>query len=100
MGAKMAWYECETTEDLAAVDLDEKALKDRAEPAQRVLTAGTLIFSLAFCTLVFWAGWKEASLFEKCSSTNEVRCSGPGTGNIGKLRTTLTGTPADQSPRL
>jgi hypothetical protein len=67
----------------------------RAKPAR--LMAGTLIVSVAFCTLVFWAGWKEAALIEKCGLQNAVHCSpaaarnagaGPPANQIGKFRTT------------
>jgi hypothetical protein len=52
---------------LQVLDPDEKALIEKAEPEkQRLLTIGLLIFSLAFCALVFQAGWKEVLAYEKC----------------------------------
>jgi hypothetical protein len=49
------------------LDPDEKALIEKGEPEkQRLLSIGLLIFSLAFCALVFQAGWKEVLASEKC----------------------------------
>lgn len=76
---------------------DERVSMGQDEPSQPFLMAGTLIVSVAFCTLVFWAGWKEAALIEKCGLQNAVHCSpaaarnagaGPPANQIGKFRTT------------
>jgi hypothetical protein len=56
---------------LRIFDPTEKALMENSEPEkQRVLTIGLLIFSLAFCALVFQAGWKEVLAYEKCGAAN------------------------------
>ncbi len=34
---------------------------------QRRLTLGTLVASLAFCALVFHAGWREIAALKKCA---------------------------------
>jgi len=65
----------ERTEAFAPVDVAEKALRDEGISGERVLTVGTLIFSIAFCTLFFWAGWKEVSLIEGCGWNNKAHCS-------------------------
>ena len=39
---------------------------------QPSVTVGMLIFSLGFCALVFWAGWKEISADEKVWSERRV----------------------------
>jgi hypothetical protein len=54
-------------DSLQILDPDEKALIEKGEPyKQHLLTIGLLIFSLAFCALVFQAGWKEVLAYEKC----------------------------------
>lgn len=59
----------------ANVDPYERTLIDRNEPAkQRLLTVGMLIFSLAFCALVFDAGWREISNYEKCGLKGLIAC--------------------------
>ena len=50
--------------DIQLFDPDESALRE--DEPQRVLMIGMLIFSLGFCALVFWAGWKEVSAYERC----------------------------------
>jgi hypothetical protein len=58
-------------DSLQILDSDERALIDKGElQKQRMLTIGPLIFSLAFCALVFQAGWKEVLAFEKCGRAN------------------------------
>jgi hypothetical protein len=47
-------------------DRDEQALLQKDPEKQHVLTIALLIFSLAFCALVFQTGWKEVSAYEKC----------------------------------
>jgi len=56
-------------DSLQILDSDEAALKGEPKK-QRLLTIGLLIFSLAFCALVFQAGWKEVLAFEKCGRAN------------------------------
>ena len=51
---------------LQIFDPNERALIEVKPEKQRVLTIGLLIFSLAFCALVFQAGWKEVLAYEKC----------------------------------
>ena len=53
-------------EPLQNLDPNEKALIEGEPEKQRLLTIGLLIFSLAFCALVFQAGWKEVLAHEKC----------------------------------
>jgi hypothetical protein len=56
---------------LRIFDPNEKALMENGEPEkQHLLTIGLLIFSLAFCALVFQAGWKELLATEKCGAAN------------------------------
>ena len=56
---------------LGIADPNEKALVGKGEPKkQPVLTIGLLIFSLAFCALVFQAGWREVLALEKCGLRN------------------------------
>jgi hypothetical protein len=45
---------------------DWAQLRDPAVVPQRVLTIATLVFSLAFCALVFSAGLREVAAFEHC----------------------------------
>ena len=53
--------------ELSMLDPYEQALRVPNHSAwQRRLTLGMLMFSLAFCALVFHAGWKVAAL-EKCA---------------------------------
>jgi hypothetical protein len=66
-------------EELAGVttaDPYERALIDRPEPAEQpILTVGLLIFSLAFCALVFEAGLrKEVAAYEKCGLDSVANC--------------------------
>jgi hypothetical protein len=56
MGREMNNCTSRRTKALAPLDVVEKALRDGGLPGERVLTVGTLIFSIAFCTLFFWAG--------------------------------------------
>jgi TRAP-type C4-dicarboxylate transport system permease small subunit len=51
--------------EIQELDLDE-ALREGEPDRQRLLTIVMLIFSLGFCALVFWAGWKETSAYERC----------------------------------
>jgi hypothetical protein len=78
------------TVEYGLLDADEIELRQKREATHPVVTAGTLIFSIAFCALVFWARWKEASLFEKCGWHNEGHCRGVvALPSIGKMRTSL-----------
>jgi hypothetical protein len=47
-------------------DPHEWALREGEPEHQGRLTSAMLIFSLGFCALVFWAGWKEVSAYERC----------------------------------
>jgi hypothetical protein len=45
-----------------------KRLREPPVPP-RAVTIGTLLFllfSIAFCALVFWAGWKERAVYQQC----------------------------------
>jgi hypothetical protein len=54
--------------ELSMLDPYKQALRVPNQPAwQRRLTLGMLMFSLAFCALVFHAGWKEIAALEKCA---------------------------------
>ena len=78
------------TFEYAVLDVDEIELRHKREAIHPVITAGTVIFSIAFCALVFWAGWKEASLIEKCGWHNEGHCQGVvALPSLGKMRTSL-----------
>ena len=61
---------------VATADPEERALIDKHEPAEQpILTVGLLIFSLAFCALVFEAGLrKEVAGFEKCGLDGTASC--------------------------
>jgi hypothetical protein len=52
--------------DIQLFDPDETALREGEPDHQAALTIAMLIFSLGFCALVFWAGWKEVSAYERC----------------------------------
>jgi hypothetical protein len=68
------------SDGLRLLDPNEKALLGQGEPEkQRLLTIGLLIFSLAFCALVFQAGWKEVLAYEKCGGVANCQAfaSGP-----------------------
>ena len=67
----------ERTRKLPTIDPNENALRDRREPGdgQRPLAVGLLIFCLAFCALVFQAGWKEISAHERCGLNGASGCS-------------------------
>ena len=43
-----------------------RRVRDPEIISQRTVTIGMLIFSVTFCALVFWAGWKEAAAYERC----------------------------------
>jgi hypothetical protein len=47
-------------------DAEEAELREADPKRERVLTIALLIFSLGFCALVFSAGWKEVSAYERC----------------------------------
>ena len=61
---------------VTTADPYERALIDQHQPTeQRILTVGLLIFSLAFCALVFEAGLrKEVAVFEKCGLDGVASC--------------------------
>ena len=52
--------------ELHRLDPEESELREIEPKRERMLTIGLLIFTLGFCVLVFSAGWKEASAYEKC----------------------------------
>ena len=60
--------------NLPTLHLYEEELLDKA-PSDRRLAAGLLIFSLAFCALVFQAGFKEIWAYGKCSLNGGTNCS-------------------------
>jgi hypothetical protein len=54
--------------ELSMLDPYEQVLRVPNHSAwQRRLTLGMLMFSLAFCAVVFYAGWKEIAALEKCA---------------------------------
>jgi hypothetical protein len=53
-------------QDSANTDPHELSLREDEARDDRALRVGLLIFSAAFCALVFWAGWKEAAAYERC----------------------------------
>jgi hypothetical protein len=61
---------------VTTADPYERALIDQHQPTeQRILTVGLLIFSLAFCALVFEAGLrKEVAVFEECGLDGVASC--------------------------
>jgi hypothetical protein len=59
----------------------ERALREVGEHrGERLLTIGTAIFSIAFCALVFHAGWKEIAAGRRCGSAAVSGCQVAGTG--------------------
>jgi hypothetical protein len=70
-GCKMAMVQrrnIDRAHEDSMLDPFEQALRVPNHPAwQRRLTVGLLMFSVAFCTLVFHAGWKEVAALEKCA---------------------------------
>jgi hypothetical protein len=54
---------------MGITDLEDdewKRLRDPEVMPQRALTIVTLFLSAVFCALVFWAGWKEAAVYDRC----------------------------------
>jgi hypothetical protein len=49
-----------------SIDPYEISLRDERLENKRAFKVGLLIFSFAFCALVFWAGWKEAAAYKEC----------------------------------
>ncbi len=47
-------------------DDEWKRLREPEVVPPRALTLGTLVFSVVFCALVFWAGWREAAVYQRC----------------------------------
>ena len=47
-------------------DAEESELREAEPKHERLFTIALLIFSLGFCALVFSAGWKEVSAYERC----------------------------------
>jgi hypothetical protein len=56
----------ERRQEAANIDPHEISLRQERLENGRVFKAGLLIFSVAFCALVFWAGWKEAATYKQC----------------------------------
>jgi hypothetical protein len=53
----------------------ERALSEVGQHrGERLLTIGTVIFSIAFCALVFHAGWRETVADPRCGSTALSGC--------------------------
>ena len=53
----------------------ESALRETSQlRGERVLTIGTVIFSIAFCGLVFYAGWKEIRTDRACEFDGASIC--------------------------
>lgn len=74
---------------LRLLDPNEKALLEKeGSENQPVLTLGLLIFSLAFCALVFQAGLKERLAHEKCGAL-----AGCSASIVSPSAATLSGTP-------
>jgi len=48
------------------IEAEESELREDDPERQRLMTIALLIFSLGFCALVFSAGWKEVSAYERC----------------------------------
>jgi hypothetical protein len=48
------------------LETEESELREDEPEHQRLMTIGLLIFSLGFCALVFSAGLKEVSTYERC----------------------------------
>jgi hypothetical protein len=61
--------------ELSLRDPYEQALRVPNHSAwQRRLTLGMLMFSVAFCALVFHAGWKEIVALEQCAAHELSSC--------------------------
>jgi hypothetical protein len=48
------------------LEAEESELREEEPDIQRTLSIALLIFCLGFCALVFSAGWKEVSAYERC----------------------------------
>ena len=48
------------------IDPNEISLREERFEEKAGFKIGLLIFSFAFCGLVFWAGWKEAAAYKEC----------------------------------
>jgi hypothetical protein len=48
------------------LEAEEFELREEEPNVQRTLSIALLIFCLGLCALVFSAGWKEVSAYEKC----------------------------------
>jgi hypothetical protein len=48
------------------IEAEESELREDEPERQRLMTITLLVFSLGFCALVFSAGWKEVSAYERC----------------------------------
>ena len=57
------------------LETEELELREDEPEHQRLMTIGLLIFSVGFCALVFSAGWKEVSAYERCGL---ARCANRG----------------------
>jgi hypothetical protein len=62
------------TRDLPTLHLYDDELLHKAQ-SERRLAIGLLIFSLAFCVLVFQAGFKEVWAYGKCNLNGGTKCS-------------------------
>jgi hypothetical protein len=60
--------------NLPTLHLYEEDLLDKVRSDRRLAT-GLLIFSLAFCVLVFQAGFKEMWAYGKCGLNGGTNCS-------------------------
>ena len=55
-----------TQQSTGQIDPHEISLRDEPFEENRAFKIGVLIFSISFCGLVFWAGWKEAVAYKEC----------------------------------
>jgi hypothetical protein len=62
------------TRDLPTLHLYADELLHKAQ-SERRMAIGLLIFSLAFCALVFQAGFKEVWAYGKCNLNGGANCS-------------------------
>jgi hypothetical protein len=66
---------------------EERHLSDKSGfDGQRLLAAGLLIFALAFCALVFQAGWKEIAAHEGCGAGDLQGCDTLASGPAAEAR--------------
>jgi hypothetical protein len=78
-----------TQQSTGQIDPHEISLRDEPFEENRAFKIGVLIFSITFCGLVFWAGWKEAAAYKECGLRGAL--------TVGRA---CSATPSQQAPLL